>query len=157
MEALGPAASGEGDRAGQHQPSHRVLCHSGAQVAVSRVDPNLVAVPCGSTGYQSIPTRVRPPANARRLPRRRLDGQGNTFNDTDLMPILRLHTDPDLPTQPAPGLFYCNWSWVSIGDDRPIYAGGSMFAPSGDIGWSGRPSAAPKQGRAMITVSSHCF
>jgi hypothetical protein len=68
------------------------------------------------------------------------------------MPILRQHSDPDLPTQPAPGLFYCNWSWVSIGDDRTIYAGGVMFTPLGDIGWPGRSSKAPKQGRPMVTI-----
>jgi hypothetical protein len=124
------------------------------QVAVSRVDPNLIAVAWRKYG---LPINT----NAGAAPGERTadchvavstDG-GETFNDTDLMPILRLHTDPDLPTQPAPGLFYCNWSWVSIGDDRTIYAGGSMFTPLGDIGWTGRPSTAPKQGRALVTIS----
>lgn len=124
------------------------------QVAVSRVDPNLVAVAWRKYG---LPINT----NAGAAPGERTadchvavstDG-GNTFTDTDLMPILRQHTDPELPTQPDPGLFYCNWSWVSIGDDRTIYAGGAMFTALGDIGWPGRPSAAPKQGRAMVTVS----
>jgi hypothetical protein len=124
------------------------------QVAVSRVDPNLVAVAWRKYG---LPINT----NAGAAPGERTaechvavstDG-GSTFTDTDLTPILRQHSDLDLPTQPAPGLFYCNWSWVSIADDRTIYAGGSMFTPLGDIGWSGRPSTAPKQGRAMITIS----
>jgi hypothetical protein len=118
------------------------------QVAVSRVDPNLVAVAWRKYG---IPINT----NAGAAPGERTadchvavstDG-GKTFNDTDLMPILRQHSDPDLPTQPAPGLWYCNWSWVSIGDDHTIYAGGAMFTPLGDIG------PAPKQGRAMVTIS----
>jgi hypothetical protein len=124
------------------------------QVAVSRVDPNLVAVAWRKYG---LPINT----NAGAAPGERTadchvavstDG-GETFNDTDLMPILRQHTDPDLPTQPEPGLYYCNWSWVTIGDDRTIYAGGSMFTPLGDIGWPGRPSTAPKQGRALVTTS----
>jgi len=125
------------------------------QVSVSRVDPNLVAVAWRKYG---LPINT----NAGAAPGERTaechvavstDG-GKTFHDTDLMPILTQHSDPDLPTEPAPGLFYCNWSWVSIGDDRTIYAGGAMFTPLGDIGWSGRPSTAPKQGRAMVTRST---
>lgn len=124
------------------------------QVAVSRVDPNLVAVAWRKYG---LPINT----NAGAAPGERTaechvavstDG-GRTFDDTDLMPILRAGTEPEVPTEPAPGLFYCNWSWVSIGDDRTIYAGGAMFTALGDIGWPGRPSAAPKQGRAMITTS----
>jgi hypothetical protein len=125
------------------------------QVAVSRVDPNLIAVAWRKYG---LPINT----NAGAAPGERTadchvavstDG-GETFDDTDLMPILRQHTDPDLPTQPEPGLYYCNFSWVSIGDDRTIYAGGAMFTPLGDIGWPGRPSTAPKQGRALVTTSS---
>jgi hypothetical protein len=124
------------------------------QVAVSRVDPDLVAVAWRKYG---LPINT----NAGAAPGERtadchvavsMDG-GQTFHDTDLMPILRQHADPELPTEPAPGLWYCNWSWVSIGDDRTIYAGGAMFTPLGDIGWPGRPSTAPKQGRAMVTTS----
>src|SRR5439155_10521863 len=124
------------------------------QVAVSRVDPDLVAVAWRKYG---LPINT----NAGAAPGERTadchvavsaDG-GQTFRDTDLMPILRLHTDSELPSEPAPGLWYCNWSWVSIGDDRTIYAGGSMFTALGDIGWPGRPSTAPKQGRAMVAIS----
>jgi hypothetical protein len=116
------------------------------QVAVSRVDPNLVAVAWRKYG---LPVNTNAPVGGRTAECHvaiSTDG-GKTFDDTDLTPILRQHTDPDVPTQPAPGLWYCNWSWVSIGDDRTIYAGGAMFTPLGDIG------PAPKQGRAMITVS----
>ena len=125
------------------------------QVAVSRVDPNLIAVAWRNYG---LPINTNAGAN----PGERTadchvavstDG-GQTFTDTNLMPILRQRTDPEMPTQPEPGLFYCNWSWVSIGDDRTIYAGGSMFTALGDIGWPGRPSNAPKQGRASVTISS---
>jgi len=116
------------------------------QVAVSRVDPNLVAVAWRKYG---LPINTNADVGVRTADCHvaiSTDG-GRTFNDTDLMPILRGHTHPDLPTEPAPGLWYCNWSWVSIGDDRTIYAGGAMFTPLGDIG------PEPKQGRAMITVS----
>ena len=66
------------------------------QVAVSRVDPNLVAVAWRKYG---LPINT----NAGAAPGERTadchvavstDG-GKTFNDTDLMPILRQHTDPD--------------------------------------------------------------
>jgi len=116
------------------------------QVAVSRIDPNLVAVAWRKYG---LPINTNAAIGDRTADCHlavSTDG-GNSFNDTDLMPILREHTDPDLPTQPAPGLWFCNFSWVSIGDDGTIYAGGSMFTPLGDIG------PAPKQGRAMVTVS----
>jgi hypothetical protein len=116
------------------------------QVAVSRVDPKIVAVAWrkyglpidtnAGIGDRTADCHVAVSTNG-----------GKTFKDTDLMPILREHTDPDLPTQPAPGLWFCNFSWVSIGDDGTIYAGGSMFTPLGNNG------PAPKQGRAMITVS----
>jgi hypothetical protein len=116
------------------------------QVAVSRVDPKLVGVAWrkyglpintnADVGQRTADCHVAISTNG-----------GRTFRDTDLTPILRERTDPDLPTQPAPGLWFCNWSWVSIGDDRTIYAGGAMFTPLGDIG------PAPKQGRAMVTVS----
>jgi hypothetical protein len=124
------------------------------QVAVSRVDPNLVAVAWRKYG---LPINT----NAGAGPGERTadchvavstDG-GATFRDTDLMPILRARTDAEEPTEPAPGLYYCNWSWVTIGDDRTIYAGGAMFTALGDIGWPGRPSTAPKQGRAIVTTS----
>ena len=124
------------------------------QVAVSRVDPNLIAVAWRKYG---LPINTNAGAN----PGERTadchvavstDG-GQTFTDTDLMPILRQRTDPEMPTQPEPGLYYCNWPWVSIGDDRTIYAGGAMFTALGDIGWPGRPSTAPKQGRASVTTS----
>ena len=76
------------------------------QVAVSRVDPNLVAVAWRKYG---LPINT----NAGAAPGERTadchvavstDG-GQTFHDTDLMPMLRQHTDPELPTEPAPGLF----------------------------------------------------
>jgi hypothetical protein len=116
------------------------------QVAVSRVDQNLMAVAWRKYG---LPINTNADVDHRTADCHvavSTDG-GKTFDDTDLTPILRQHTDPDLPTQPAPGLWFCNWSWVSIGDDRTIYAGGSMFTPLGNIG------PAPKQGRAMVTVS----
>src|SRR6266545_5123742 len=85
------------------------------RVAVSRRDPNLVAVAWREYG---LPINT----NAGAAPGERTadchvsvstDG-GKTFNDTDLMPILRENTgDPELPTQPPPGLYYCNAPWVT--------------------------------------------
>lgn len=116
------------------------------QVAVSRADPDVVAVAWRKYG---LPTNTNAGVGDRTAECHVAisTNGGRTFKDTDLTPILRQHTDPDLPTQPAPGLWYCNWSWVSIGDDSTIYAGGAMFTPLGDVG------PAPKQGRAMVTVS----
>src|SRR5690242_10362484 len=98
------------------------------QVAVSRVDPNLVAVAWRKYGLPINTNAAIGDRTADCHVAVSTDG-GNSFNDTDLMPILREHTDPDLPTQPAPGLWFCNFAWVSIGDDGTIYAGGSMFTP----------------------------
>src|SRR5207237_8620437 len=90
------------------------------RVAVSRRDPDLVAVAWREYG---LPINT----NAGAGPGERTadchvsvstDG-GNTFHDTNLMPVLRQNTgDPELPTEPAPGLWYCNAPWVTIGDDR---------------------------------------
>ena len=124
---------------------------------MSRRDPNLVAVAWREYG---LPINT----NAGAGPGERTadchvsvstDG-GNTFHDTNLMPILRQNTgDPELPTEPAPGLWYCNAPWVTIGDDRTIYAGGSVFTPLGDRNWyPARGTDAPKQGRALVTVST---
>jgi hypothetical protein len=121
---------------------------------VSRTDPNLVAVAWRKYG---LPINTNADVGERTADCHvsvSTDG-GRTFHDTNLMPILREHTgDPELPTEPAPGLWYCNWSWVSIGDDRTIYAGGAMFTPLGDRDWyPERGTDAPKQGRALVTVS----
>lgn len=116
------------------------------QVAVSPVNPKVVAVSWRKYGLPINTNAGVGDRTAECHVKVSTDG-GTTFRDTDLTPILREHTDPSLPTQPAPGLYYCNFSWVTIGDDGTIYAGGSMFTPLGDIG------PAPKQGRAMITVS----
>src|SRR5207249_10261792 len=127
------------------------------RIAVSRRDPNLVAVAWREYG---LPINT----NAGAGPGERTadchvsvstDG-GSTFHDTNLMPILRQNTgDPELPSEPAPGLWYCNAPWVTIGDDRTIYAGGSVFTPLGDRNWyPARGTDAPKQGRALVTVST---
>jgi hypothetical protein len=124
------------------------------RLAVSRVDPDLVAVAWREYGL---------PINTNAAIGDRIadchvsvstDG-GNTFRDTNLMPILRQNTgDPELPTEPEPGLWFCNAPWVTIGDDGTIYAGGSMFTPLGDRNWfPARGTDAPKQGRALVTVS----
>ena len=126
------------------------------RVAVSRKDPDLVAIAWRDYG---LPINT----NAGAAPGERTadchvsvskDG-GKTFHDTNLMPFLRQNTgDPELPTQPAPGLYYCNAPWVAIGDDHTIYAGGSVFTPLGDRNWyPARGTDAPKQGRALVTVS----
>lgn len=116
------------------------------QVAVSPVNTDVVAVAWRKYGLPINTNAGVGDRTAECHVKVSTDG-GKTFRDTDLTPILREHTDPSLPTQPAPGLWYCNFSWVTIGDDGTIYAGGSMFTPLGDNG------PAPKQGRAMLTVS----
>jgi hypothetical protein len=116
------------------------------QVGLSRVDSNVVAVAWRKYGLP-INTNADVGGRTAECHVAISTNGGRTFRDTDLTPILRQHTESDLPTQPAPGLWFCNWSWVSIGDDSTIYAGGAMFTPLGDVG------PAPKQGRAMITAS----
>jgi hypothetical protein len=127
------------------------------RVAVSRRDPDLVAVAWREYG---LPINT----NAGSGPGERTadchvsvsTNGGRTFHDTNLMPILKQNTgDPELPAEPAPGLWYCNAPWVTIGDDGTIYAGGSMFTPLGDRNWyPARGTDAPKQGRALVTVST---
>ena len=107
------------------------------RVVVSRTDPDLVAIAWREYG---LPINT----NAGAAPGERTadchvsvsKDSGKTCHDTNLMPFLRQNTgDPELPTQPAPGLYYCNAPWVAIGDDHTIYAGGSVFTPLGDRNW----------------------
>ena len=127
------------------------------RVVVSRTDPDLVAIAWREYGLP-INTNAGAGAGERTADCHvsvSKDG-GKTFHDTNLMPFLRQNTgDPELPTQPAPGLYYCNAPWVAIGDDHTIYAGGSVFTPLGDRNWyPARGTDAPKQGRNLVTVSS---
>jgi hypothetical protein len=67
-----------------------------------------------------------------------------TFRDRNLMSALRTER-VDLA---RPELSYCNAPWVAFGPDRTVYAGGSLFTANGVTG------PEPKQGRAMVTISS---
>lgn len=124
------------------------------RVSVSRSDPNLVAVAWRDYRLPIDTNADAPDRHAECHVSVSTDG-GKTFHDTNLMPMLREDTgDPELPTEPEPGLWGCNAPWVSIGDDRTIYAGGAMFTPLGDRNWyPERGTDAPKQGRAMATTS----
>jgi hypothetical protein len=112
------------------------------QVAVSRSDPNLVAV---AWRRYSLPIDIHA-LKAGRIAECYIsistDG-GQTFTARNMMPVLRTPGGNG-----EPELWGCNAPWVAIGNDRTIYFGGSLFTPGGDL----QPQ--PKQGRAGVTVSA---
>jgi hypothetical protein len=69
---------------------------------------------------------------------------GKTFRDVNLMDALRT----ERVEGGAPELWYCNAPWVTFGSEETIYAGGSLFTANGVTG------PEPKQGRAMVTVTT---
>ncbi|GIH15993.1 hypothetical protein Raf01_41650 [Rugosimonospora africana] len=112
------------------------------QVAVSPVDDDTVAV---AWRQYTLPVDTNAPKDARTAACHVSvsTDAGRTFKDTDITPYFR--ADPDAT---ALGLYYCNAPWVTFGPDGRIYAGGSVFTANGTTG------ALPKQGRAMVTVST---
>src|SRR5437762_13931384 len=92
------------------------------RVAVSRRDPDLVAVAWREYGLPINTNAGAGPGERTADCHVSVSTDGcNTFHDTNLMPILRHNARHlELPTEPAPRLWYCNAPWVTTGDARPI-------------------------------------
>lgn len=112
------------------------------QVAVSRSNPNLVAV---AWRRYSLPIDIHA-LKGDRIAECYVsisqDG-GQTFTERNMMPSLRTAGGGG-----EPELWGCNAPWVAIASDGIMYFGGSLFTPGGDL----QPQ--PKQGRAGVTVST---
>jgi hypothetical protein len=109
------------------------------QVAVSRSDPNFVAVAWRQYNL---------PIDTNALEKDRIaechvsisrDG-GSTFTDRNMMDVLR--------TEARPRLWGCNAPWVAIANDGTMYFGGALFTAGGVV------QTEPKAGRAGVTVST---
>jgi hypothetical protein len=109
------------------------------QVAVSRSNPNLVAVAW---------RRYNLPVDTNALEKDRIaecyvsiskDG-GKTFTERNMMDVLR--------TEAAPRLWGCNAPWVAIAKDGTMYFGGALFTAGGVV------QVEPKAGRAGVSVST---
>ena len=115
------------------------------EVKASPTDPNVVAV---AWRRYALPVDTNGDQNSRTADCHvsvSFDA-GEIFRDTNLMPYLR---EPAVNVgEPEPNLYFCNAPWVAFGWGPAIYAGGSVFTPLGVIG------PLPKQGRALITVST---
>ena len=135
------------------------------QLAVSRSDPNFVAVAW---------RRYELPINTNTLDLDRVgqchvaisrDG-GKNFTDTNMMPYLRTQGHPPDPakartihindqgvehdyTDPGtePAIAACNAPWATIGNDGTVYAGGALYTSGGTL------QKYPRQGRAGLSVS----
>src|SRR5579872_5764554 len=119
----------------------RTLASVFPQVAVSRANPDLVAVAWRRYGLPIDTNAPKPDRLAECYVSISTDG-GQTFVARSLMPELRTKGG-----QGEPELWGCNAPWVTIANDDTIYFGGSLFTAGGDL----QPE--PKQGRAGVTVS----
>jgi hypothetical protein len=111
------------------------------QVAVSRSNPNLVAVAW---------RRYNLPIDTNALREDRVaechvaisKNDGKSFTDRNMMDVLRT---PGGDGQPL--LWGCNAPWVAIASDGTMYFGGALFTAGGVI------QTEPKAGRAGVSVS----
>lgn len=113
-----------------------------SQVAVSRSNPNVVAV---AWRRYSLPIDIHALKGTRVAEcyvSISTDG-GLTFSERNMMPVLRTPGGGG-----EPELWGCNAPWVAIANDGTLYFGGSLFTPGGDL----QPE--PKQGRAGVTAST---
>lgn len=110
------------------------------QVAVSRRDPNFVAV---AWRQYSLPIDTN--AVTGRVAECHVaisrDG-GATWRDRNMMDVLRTQG----PIETA--LYGCNAPWVQIAADGTMYFGGALFTAGGEL------QPYPKAGRAGVTVST---
>lgn len=107
------------------------------QVAVSRSNPNLVAVAWRQYGLPIDTTAPMPGRRAECHLAISRDG-GKTFTDRNMMDVLRTAGGDG-----EPALGGCNAPWVAIAGDNTMYFGGALFA-----------GGARKAGRAGISVST---
>src|SRR5215471_7161262 len=112
------------------------------QVAVSRANPNLVAVAWRQYNLPIDTNALREDRIAECHVSTSTDG-GDHFTDRNMMNVLRT---PGGNGQPL--LWGCNAPWVSIAKDGTMYFGGALFTAGGVI------QKEPKAGRAGVSVST---
>jgi hypothetical protein len=112
------------------------------QVAVSRVDPNLVAVAWRQYNLPIDTNALKEDRVAECHVSISKDG-GQTFKDRNMMDVLRT---PGGNGEPL--LWGCNAPWVAIANDNTMYFGGALFTAGGVI------QKEPKAGRAGVSVST---
>jgi hypothetical protein len=110
------------------------------QVAVSRTDPNLVAV-----AWRQYNLPIDTNAVTGRVAECHVaisrDG-GKTWRDRNMMDMLRTQGPQ------ATALAGCNAPWVQIANDGTMYFGGALFTAGGEL------MPYPKAGRAGVSVST---
>jgi photosystem II stability/assembly factor-like uncharacterized protein len=112
------------------------------QVAVSRANPNLVAVAWRRYNLPIDTNAPKPDRIAECYISISTDG-GQTFIERNMMSELRTKGGDGQPE-----LWGCNAPWTAIANDGTIYFGGSLFTAGGVL------QQEPKQGRAGLTVST---
>ncbi len=112
------------------------------QVAVSRSNPNLVAVAWRQYGVPIDTNALREDRVAECHVAISKDG-GKTFTDRNMMDVLRT---PGGNGQPL--LWGCNAPWVAIAKDGTMYFGGALFTAGGVV------QVEPKAGRAAVSTST---
>ena len=112
------------------------------QVAVSRTNPNLVAVAWRRYGLPIDTNALREDRVAECHVSISKDG-GKTFTTRNMMDVLRT---PGGNGEPL--LWGCNAPWVAIASDNTMYFGGALFTAGGVV------QTEPKAGRAGVSVST---
>lgn len=112
------------------------------KVAVSRRDPNLIAVAWRRYGLPVDTNALKEARHAECYVAISRDA-GKTFTHRNMMDVLRTTRSGS-----EPELWGCNAPWVAIANDETMYFGGALFTAGGEL------QAEPKAGRAGVTVSS---
>jgi L-ascorbate metabolism protein UlaG (beta-lactamase superfamily) len=112
------------------------------KVAISRSDPNLIAVAWRRYGLPVDTNALKEARHAECHVAISRDG-GKTFTHRNMMDVLRTTRSGS-----EPELWGCNAPWVAIANDGTMYFGGALFTAGGEL------QAEPKAGRAAVTVSS---
>ena len=112
------------------------------QVAVSRKNPNLIAVAWRRYGLPIDTNALRENRIAECYVSISKDG-GKTFAARNMMDMLRT---PGGNGEPL--LWGCNAPWVTIATDGTMYFGGALFTAGGTV------QVEPKAGRAAVSVST---
>lgn len=112
------------------------------QVAVSRTNPNLLAVAWRQYNLPIDTNALREDRVAECHVSISKDG-GQTFKDQNMMGVLRT---PGGNGEPL--LWGCNAPWVTIANDNTMYFGGALFTAGGVV------QKEPKAGRAGVSVST---
>jgi hypothetical protein len=112
------------------------------QVAVSRSNPNLIAVAWRQYNLPIDTNALKEDRIAECHVSISRDG-GQTFKDRNMMDVLRTAGGNG-----EPELWGCNAPWVTIAADNTMYFGGALFTAGGVV------QKEPKAGRAGVSVST---